>query len=211
MTYTQTSRFALGVVILGLIGLAIFLWRVFNAAPMDHTQILKVIASPVTHTKVDGMDVATKQVIVTSALRLARIKTDSAEILTLKALVRHLSKKAGAAAAVIITRTHIDTVTSVVHDSTPCSFHQSIVNRWIDAGINYNGRDSARLRLSVNNEFGVSFTERHDSSLVLVQSFNPYTRTQGVSAFQVPEKKRPKGLFWIGLGAGILGGYFIHR
>lgn len=177
----------------------------------DNPNISAALHAPVTHQKVDGTDLASKVVITSTITRFVRFKSDSLEIMRLQKLVRSLSKAPGSAAAEIETRTELDTLTQVVHDTIPGSFHQDINNQWIAARIIYDGRDTATLNLKVRNQYEVSFTSRRDSTFVQVHSLNPYTETTGLSAFQVPQKKRRKGAVWIALAAGILGGYLLHH
>lgn len=190
-------------------GLAFLLYT--KHSKMNTHEVFKVIHSPVIHSRVDGTDLATKQVITSNAATLLRIRTDSLEIRQLQKLVKSLSKQPGSAAAVINTITTVDTVIQIIHDSIPGSFHQEINNRWLDAKIRYDGHNAAGLDLHVKNEYPVVFNTRKDSTFVQVHSLNPYTSTTGISAFQVPTPPRKKGAFWIGLAAGIVGGYFLHH
>ena len=170
-----------------------------------------ILRAPLVHQHVQGTDQATKPVIVTSIIRFVRFKTDSLEIIRLQKLVRTLSSVPGSTAMELGTKTAIDTSTRVIHDTVPCSFHQTIQNPWITARITYTGTDTAGLHLSVRNQYEVAFSSRHDSSFVQVRSLNPYTETTGLSAFQVPQKPRRRGKVWAALAAGIIGGYLLHH
>lgn len=193
----------------GIFGATLVMMKIFPPVSTQTKHIEAVIKSPIIHVKDNGQDVATKLTIVSSVADLERIKSDSAEIILLQKTIKHLSKQGSA--VVINTVTQYDTTTKIIRDSAPCAFHQDITNRWITAKIKYAGKDSASLDVHVRNEYAVVFTTRKDSSIVQVRSLNPYTTTTGISAFQIPQKKRVKGRFWIGLAAGILFHFIINH
>lgn len=124
--------------------------------------------------------------------------------------------KYGAKSGTVINQvTKIDTVTVIEKDTVDGSliYHNTVKNKWysIDQTIK---DDSSSINLELRDSISVSFQKvkqgflKPKKSVVVVSNANPYVKTTGLRAFDIPQKKSNLK-FWLGVGLGAGAGYLL--
>ena len=128
-----------------------------------------------------------------------------------------LLKKGASSATVFKQITKFDTVVTVQRDTINglIEFNKSIKNNWIDLQVSVKD-DSLKTILETRDSLSVSFQMvnqgflKPKKSVVIITNANPYVKTTGLRAFDIPEKKSNLK-FWFGVGISAGAGYLLFR
>lgn len=128
-----------------------------------------------------------------------------------------LLKKGASSGTVFNQTTKFDTIVTVQRDTVNgvVEYSNSIKNNWIDLQVKVKD-DSLQTSLQTRDSLSVSFQKvkqgflKPKKSVVVITNANPYVKTTGLRAFDIP-KKNNKIKFWFGVGIGAGAGYLLFR
>lgn len=127
--------------------------------------------------------------------------------------------KSGAKSGVVVNQvTRIDTLVLIKRDTVDgaITYKNTLYNNWytLDQSI---VNDSLSVSLEVRDSISVSFSKvrqgflKPKKSVVIVTNANPYVKTSGLKAFDIPKNNNNKHKFWVGLGIGVGAGYLLFK
>lgn len=128
-----------------------------------------------------------------------------------------LLKKGASSGTVFNQTTKFDTIVTVQRDTVNgvIEYNNSIKNNWIDLQVKVKD-DSLETFLQTRDSLSVSFQKvkqgflKPKKSVVVITNANPYVKTTGLRAFDIP-KKKSNLKFWFGVGIGAGAGYLLFR
>lgn len=133
------------------------------------------------------------------------------------ARLTNLVKRGASVGAVVNQVTSIDTLVIVKRDTVDGSFvyDNTIKNNWYTIHQKIKD-DSLQMNLEIRDSISVSFQRvnqgflKPKKSVVIVSNANPYVKTSGLKAFNVPTKKNNLK-FWVGGALGFGAGYLLLK
>jgi hypothetical protein len=126
--------------------------------------------------------------------------------------------RAGARSGTVFTQTtKFDTIVTVKRDTVNgvIEYSNLIKNNWIDLQVKVKD-DSLETFLETRDSISVSFQKvkqgflKPKKSVVVVTNANPYVKTTGLRAFDIPQKKSNLK-FWFGVGIGAGAAYLLFK
>jgi len=126
--------------------------------------------------------------------------------------------RAGARSGTVLTQTtKFDTIVTVKRDTVNgvIEYSNLIKNNWIDLQVKLKD-DSLETFLETRDSISVSFQKvkqgflKPKKSVVVVTNANPYVKTTGLRAFDIPQKKNNLK-FWFGVGIGAGAAYLLFK
>lgn len=128
-----------------------------------------------------------------------------------------LIKKGASSGTAFQQTTKFDTVVVVKRDTINgmLAYENTIVNNWMRLHVGLKD-DSLTTSIETRDSLSVSFQRvgqgflRPKKSVVIVRNSNPYVKTTGLRAFDIPQKKSNLK-FWFGVGIGAGAGYLLFK
>jgi hypothetical protein len=128
-----------------------------------------------------------------------------------------LLKKGASSGTAFQQTTKFDTVVVVKRDTVngKVAYENTIVNNWMRLHVGLKD-DSLTTSIETRDSLSVSFQRvgqgflRPKKSVVIVRNSNPYVKTTGLRAFDIPQKKSNLK-FWFGVGIGAGAGYLLFK